>query len=96
VVLFEEPVRAMDAIHELLASTDLLLTVGTSVEIAPACLFPAHVRASGGQVIEVNLQRELPESTLGPGGAFLQGPASASLARLVERVHSLRNVGRAS
>lgn len=93
VVLYEEPVRAMDSIHELLTSTDLLLTVGTSAEVAPACFFPAHVRASGGRVIEFNLRRELPESTLGPGGAFLEGPASVTLPRLAERVRALTDAG---
>jgi NAD-dependent deacetylase len=94
VVLYEEPVREMQAIDELLRSTDLMLTVGTSAEVVPACLFPAHVRASGGRVIEFNLKRELPESTLGPGGAFVQGPASATLPRVVERLDALGEVGR--
>jgi len=96
VVLYEEPVRAMEAIDELLRSTDLLLTIGTSAEVAPACLFPAHVRASGGHVIEFNLQRELPEATLGSGGAFVEGPASATLPAVVERLEMLREAGRPS
>jgi len=96
VVLFEEPVRAIEPIEELLRSTDLLLTVGTSAEVVPACLFPARVRASGGQVIEFNLQRELPETILGPGGAFVQGPASVTLPPVVERLEALREAGRPS
>jgi NAD-dependent SIR2 family protein deacetylase len=96
VVLYEEPVRAMEAIDELLRSTDLLLTIGTSAEVVPACLFPAHVRASGGHVIEFNLQRELTEATLASGGAFVEGPASVTLPRVVERFEMLREAGRPS
>jgi len=92
VVLFEEPVRAMEAIEDLLRSTDLLLTVGTSAQITPACLFPAHVRAAGGHVIEFNLERELPESTLGSGGACVLGPASVTLPRVVDAHHEAVDV----
>jgi NAD-dependent deacetylase len=90
VVLFEEPVRAMPAIDRLLSSTDLLLTVGTSAQVVPASLFPAHVRAAGGRVIELNLERELPEAVLVPDGAFVQGSASVTLPRVAERVRAAR------
>jgi NAD-dependent deacetylase len=51
VVLFEETVREMDAVADLLRGCDLLLVVETLAEVSPASLLPRRVRAAGGSVV---------------------------------------------
>ena len=80
VVLFEEPVRDLDAAHRLIDGSRLLLVVGTSAEVAPASQLPRSVLARGGSLIEFNLEpTQLTRSGLGPRGAFIQGPVGATL-----------------
>ncbi len=86
VVLFEEPVRQMQAIRRELVRTDLLLVIGTSAEVAPASLFPDEVRARGGRVLECNVHGTLLTPTLEEEDIFLQGRASATLPRLLRAV----------
>jgi NAD-dependent deacetylase len=94
VVLFEEPVRKMGEIYRLLASSDLLLVIGTSAQVVPASMFPAEVRARGGGLIEFNVEpTTLSESLLGPDDALVQGLASVTLPRVVQRAIELRGSG---
>ncbi len=90
VVLFEEPVRAMEAIRELLRGSDLLLVAGTSAEVTPAAWLPEEILARGGRLMEFNLEpTRLTRSGLGPGGAFVQGPVGTTLPLITSRVLSI-------
>jgi NAD-dependent deacetylase len=89
IVLFEEPVRAMGEIHELLAGCDLLLVIGTSAQVAPASLLPRDVLARGGRLVEFNVETtELTLGGLGPGGLFIGGPAGTTLPEVARRTGS--------
>jgi NAD-dependent deacetylase len=80
VVLFEEPVRDLGAIQELVGEARLLLLVGTSAEVVPASLLPGQVLARGGSVLEFNLSpTQLTHAGLGPRGAFVQGSVGTTL-----------------
>lgn len=87
VVLFEEPVRRIDEVSELLRSCDLLLVIGTSAQVTPASLLPVRVRARGGSVLEFNLEpTDLTRSGPGHEGALVLGPVDTTLPDLAERV----------
>jgi NAD-dependent deacetylase len=91
VVLFEEPVRGLDAVHALIEGCDLMLVIGTSAQVAPASLLPDQVVSRGGSVLEVNLEKtELTRGGLGPEGFLLLGPAGAVLPPLVEQAVLIR------
>ena len=88
-VLFEEPVRCMDAISGLLEGADVLLSIGTSAQVTPACLFPDWVRAAGGHVIEGRDDSDAPLADVPPsevfaGASFQSGPWGLE-ARLAHR-----------
>ncbi len=59
VVFFGEqiPEQALLETRRLVMSSDLILIVGTSGEVAPAGTLPAWVKGRGGTVIEINLGR---------------------------------------
>ncbi len=84
VVLFGEPVRHLDEIHELVARCDLLLVIGTSARVHPAAGLPQMVRSQGGLLVEVNREQALSP----PPDLFLPGPAEQTLPRLVDLVRS--------
>lgn len=85
VVLFEEPVRHMEEIRALLDATDLLLSVGTSAQVAPSGLFPAEVAARGGRFIEFNVEPTELSSVYGSDQHLLvRGRAGATLPRVVD------------
>ncbi len=87
VVLFEEPVRHMDAAVRLLAGCDVLMVVGTSAQVAPASLLPGSVLASGGSIVEFNLEpTDLTAIGLGPRGAFVRGPVGVTLPAVARAV----------
>lgn len=94
VVLFEEAVRAMDEIQELIRPCDVLLVVGTSAEVAPASLLPSQVHGNGGLVLEFNLgPTQLTAELGGTRTQLVRGPAGITLPRLVERVRDRREAG---
>ncbi len=87
VVLFEEPVRGLAEIADLLAGCSLLLVAGTSAEVVPASLIPRQVLARGGSVVDLNLEATaLTGWGLGPDGAWLQGPVGTTLPALARLV----------
>jgi NAD-dependent deacetylase len=89
VVLFEEEVRDMEAVAELLSGCDLLLVIGTSAQVVPASDLPARVRALGGSILEFNLEpTELTASGLGRSGTFVPGRVGQTLPLVVERALS--------
>jgi NAD-dependent deacetylase len=89
VVLFEELVRHLPAIEDLLAECDVLIVAGTSAEVAPASMLPEQVLYRGGSVLEFNLRRTLLTARgLGPKGALILGPAGTTLPLIESRVRA--------
>ncbi len=86
-VLFEEPVRRLEAISALVRRSELMLVAGTSCEVAPASLLPEEVLARRGSIVEMNLEpTQLTEGGLGPSGFFVQGPVGTTLPLLAAAV----------
>ncbi|MDH3328831.1 MAG: Sir2 family NAD-dependent protein deacetylase [Desulfobulbaceae bacterium] len=56
VVLYGEAVRKLDEIYFLLQHCDLLLVVGTSVQVHPAAALPSLVKQNNGLIYEFNLE----------------------------------------
>ncbi len=80
VVLFEEPVREMPRVRELVALADAMLVVGTSTDVAPAGYLPEDVLAGGGSLVEFNLApTRRTAAGLGPSGFFVEGPVARTL-----------------
>ena len=57
VVLFEEAVRGMSTIENLLVNCDLLIVIGTSVTVYPVAGIPYRVLSQGGHIIEFNREQ---------------------------------------
>ena len=59
VILFGEeiPKKTLSQAVKKAKSTDLLLTVGTSLEVYPAASFPETAKKSGAKVISINTER---------------------------------------
>jgi len=80
VVLFEESVRSMDEVEELLGSCDLLLVVGTSSTVYPAAGFP--------RIFEFNLEK----TSLSPFcHFFFEGRVDDTIPEFVSAVLRLRS-----
>jgi NAD-dependent deacetylase len=62
--------------------TDVMLVIGTTGQVMPACLVPWVARRAGAEVIEVNPQTS--EFTGRVSTVFLQDTASLALNRLKE------------
>jgi NAD-dependent deacetylase len=87
VVLFGEPVREPGAAHSLIAGCDTLFMIGTSAEVAPACLYPEAVLGSGGSILEFNLEvTNRTRSGLGRNGVLVKGPVGRTLPLFLEQV----------
>ena len=87
VVLFEEMVRHLPAIEDLLAGCDVLIVAGTSAEVVPAAMLPTQVLSRGGSVLEFNRERTLLTARgLGPRGALILGLAGTTLPLVESRV----------
>ena len=84
VVLFGEAIREVAPIEELLAGCDLLIVVGTSAQVYPVAAYPEAVLASGGRVIDINIE---PTPLAGrPGVISLEGDAAEVLRDVVDRL----------
>ncbi len=59
VVLFGEAVRDLDKIEMFISRCDLLLVVGTSVQVYPAAGIPQNVKQRGGTIFEFNHEAAL-------------------------------------
>lgn len=72
--------KVLDFSFQAAAEADVCVVVGTSALVEPAASLPRQTAASGGFVIEINLERT-PLSGL--ADAFLPGPSSHWLPRLL-------------
>ncbi len=80
VVLFGEAVRDAGRIDQLLEPCRTMLVIGTSANVAPACLYPQAVRNAGGNLVEFDLNpTELTRAGLGMEGVFVEGPVGKTL-----------------
>ncbi|MDD2467830.1 MAG: NAD-dependent deacylase [Desulfobulbus sp.] len=88
VVLFGEPVRDLEAIHQFVGDCDLLLVIGTSAQVYPAAALPSLVRERGGCLFEFNRDSVLEEEGGGQSSAqdhwFFPGDVCQTLPRLVD------------
>jgi NAD-dependent deacetylase len=86
VVLFGEPIPwlAQEQAEEEARSCGVLLVVGTSAQVSPACDIPRIAKESGAAVVEIN-----PEETSLSGNVtdiHLRGGASEVLGRLLQEL----------
>ena len=83
VVFFGEPIPpgAHDAARQLAASSDLMLVIGTSAEVAPASSLPRLAKEQGAVIVENNL--EPTRLTFSLTDHFLAGPAGERLPLVV-------------
>jgi NAD-dependent deacetylase len=88
VVLFGEPIPwlAQEQAEEEARTCGVLLVVGTSAQVSPACDIPQIAKESGAAIVEIN-----PEETSLSGNVtdiHLRGSASEVLLRILEEVSS--------
>ena len=85
IVWFGEPldVFVLDRAMELVDTCDLMICIGSSLEVEPAASLPFRAKSNKSVVVEIN-----PEPTLLSEQAdlFLQGKASAMLPKLLENL----------
>ena len=62
------------ALTEELGEGDVMLVVGTSAAVAPACTLPYVAMSNGCRVIEVNLERCLEDEPLPPPRPLVVDP----------------------
>ena len=87
VVFFGEglPEEATDLAFEEVKHVDVVIVVGTSGEVMPACLIPRYAKRHGAQIIEINLDPSA-FTREGISDLFLQGKAGEILPELVKKV----------
>jgi NAD-dependent deacetylase len=91
IVLFGEPIPwiAQERAEEEARTCGVLLVIGTSAQVAPACDIPRIAKKNGAAVVEIN-----PEETRLTGAVtdvHIPGSASEVVRGLVESVNGLRN-----
>lgn len=86
VVLFGEPIPwlAQEQAEEEARTCGVLLVIGTSAQVSPACDIPRLAKASGAAVLEIN--PEPTSLTASVVDIHLPGSASEVLNRLVDRL----------
>lgn len=89
VVFFGEPIpwRALIQAQEEAKHCDVMIVVGTSAVVAPACDMPYLAKDRGARIIEVNTE-ETP-LTHSVTDIFLEGSAGLMLPRLVELLEAM-------
>jgi NAD-dependent deacetylase len=83
VVLFGEPIPwlAQEQAEEEARACDILLVIGTSAQVSPACDIPRIAKESGAAVVEINPERT--SLTASVTDIHLQGSASEVLRRIL-------------
>lgn len=79
IVLFGEPVRALDEIMAFIQGCDLLLVIGTSAQVYPAAELPFMVKQGGGMIFEFNRE---PALATGAASYIFKGDLGATLPAL--------------
>jgi len=89
-VFFGEPIPPQHLLRSRQAanSCEVMLVVGTSAVIQPACFMPMAAAESGAKVIEINPE---PTPLTGSVGDYLiQGPAGPILSRIVHEIEKMK------
>jgi NAD-dependent deacetylase len=88
VVFFGEPIpwRAHMEAREEAASCELMLVIGTSAVVSPACDLPLIAKSVGATIVEVNVEET--ELTRGVSHWLLKGSASLILQSLLDEIMS--------
>ena len=86
VVLFGEPIPwpAQEQAEEEARTCGVLLVIGTSAQVSPACDIPRIAKESGAAVVEINPEPTSLTATM--NDIHLRGSASALIVRLIERL----------
>jgi NAD-dependent deacetylase len=84
VVLFGEPIPwpAQEQAEEEARACGVLVVIGTSAQVSPACDIPRIAKESGAAVVEIN--PEPTSLTASVTDIHLQGSASETMGRLIE------------
>ena len=84
VVLFGEPIPwpAQELAEEEARTCGVLLVIGTSAQVSPACDIPRIAKESGAAVVEIN--PEPTQLTRSVASVYISGTASDIVTRLVE------------
>jgi len=83
IVWFGEPVPAMDAALELVADADVLLVVGTSLQVYPAAWLAIDAPAKARRIV---VNPEVPEQVSGPGFEVVAAAATVGVPEVVARL----------
>ncbi|MBA7689600.1 NAD-dependent protein deacetylase [subsurface metagenome] len=67
------------------AGTDLLIVVGSSLQVYPAAAIPNETRQAGGWVVIINKEPTAQDST---AGAIIRGPAGEVLKELAAKAEA--------
>ncbi|MCX8181652.1 MAG: NAD-dependent deacylase [Candidatus Methanomethyliaceae archaeon] len=81
VVLFEEPVRLMEAAMDVACRSDCCLVVGSSLTVYPAALVPEVVKGQGGALVIINMD---PTPLDDRADVVIRDKASVVLKKLIE------------
>jgi NAD-dependent deacetylase len=84
VIFFGEliPPATLSQAREASRSSSVMMVIGTSASVAPACDMPLMTKEEGGKIIEINTGETPLTHTI--TDIFLQGPAGEILPRLVK------------
>jgi NAD-dependent deacetylase len=85
VILFGEPLpkKALDQALKKMRSTDLLLAVGTSLEVYPAASLPEVAKKSGAKIVSIDSERTSWDNLC---DYKVNGPAGEILPRIVQAI----------
>jgi NAD-dependent deacetylase len=87
VILFGEqlPIKPLLAAKQAVKQADVVLVVGSSLEVAPACDLPGLAVSSGARLIIVNLE-PTPADELAE--VVIQAPAATVLPQILRRLET--------
>lgn len=83
IVWFGEPVPAMDAALEVVADADILLVVGTSLQVYPAAWLVIDAPAKARRIV---VNPEVLDQASGPGFEVVAQPATVGVPEVVARL----------
>jgi len=91
IVMFGEPIPwiAQERAEEEARSCGVLLVIGTSAQVTPACDIPGIAKKSGAAVVEVNPEETRLTRTV--TDVHIPGTASDAVRKLLETLSAIRN-----
>ena len=91
VVFFGEPIpwKAMVTAREESKHCDVMLVIGTSAVVVPACDMPVLAKSGGGKIIEINIEETPLTSSVSE--FIIKESAGIIMPRLVEQLRKIRH-----